>query len=111
MSTKIVYDNPRDHSIEIHRSHDGEWAGLYIDGKLDTYGDSYLADERLQVLCGVEYVENSPWLADGHRTPFQTTDEIKAARVERDDKLERAEALRAEAAKLQAEADVLVGKR
>lgn len=100
---KPTYDNLLDCRIELHRSTDGEWAGLYIDGKLDTYGDAYHSEERLFELVGGIYVDDSPWLID-NRTPRDTTEEIEAAREERDARIARAAELRAQAAELEAEA-------
>lgn len=41
---------------------DGSWSILYVDGVLDTAGDTYLTDERLRTLLQVEQREGSDYL-------------------------------------------------
>lgn len=40
---------------------DGSWSVLYVDGVLDTAGDTYLTDERLRALLQVEQREGSDY--------------------------------------------------
>lgn len=37
----------------VRYSNEIEWTALYVDGKLDTVGDSYLIDDRIAVLANV----------------------------------------------------------
>ena len=86
-----------------------EWAALYIDGKLDTVGDSYLSDERIAQILGVEEHSDDAFLRGGNSRSdvAQTLDELHAYVNEREDKLARAAELRAQAAALEAEAATL----
>lgn len=99
--------------LEIHYDPKGEWAALYVDGKLDydTVGDSYHAEERALALCGVKLVENSPFLRGGnqreHAAPtVADIDEYRQRMAERE---QRAAELRAEAQRLMDEANGLDG--
>lgn len=38
----------------VRYSDHGEWAALYVDGKLERVGDAYLIDERIAQLANVE---------------------------------------------------------
>lgn len=95
--------------MEIHYS--GEWAALYVDGKLDRVGDAYLAEERAFELAGVKVVQDDAFMRGQakHDGVAQTLDEVAAYRTERDDAKSRATALREHAAQLMAEADRLTG--
>lgn len=94
-------------NVELHFDEDGEWSALYVDGKLDCYGDSYLQDERIHALFGVKIVNDSPWLLGGdgrNRPPAQTTAEIDAYEADRNAMLDQAIALRNQAAELRRQA-------
>lgn len=56
---------------------------LYVDGKLVIRGDSYLAEERLQSMLGVEVVQDGDWLLEDGRTALETIEEVEARRQER----------------------------
>lgn len=91
--------------IEFHRAGD-EWTAVYLNGKLQRVGDSYLADEWLQAHVGVVLVEDSVCMVDDHHA-YRTTEEVEAATLERDRKREVAAAYRAEAAELERRAKEL----
>ncbi len=93
--------------IEIH-SNGGEWAGLYLNGELQKYGDSYLCDEWLYERFGVELVYDSPWLIDD-RTPRRTVAEINEAAEEIHRRKTEAAELRKQAAELEKRAKALGG--
>lgn len=86
-----------------------EWSALYIDGKLDTVGDSYHSDERLAEILGVQEYDDDAFLrgGDGRSDVAQTLDELHTWQAQRDTKLAQAEELRARAAELEAEAKAL----
>jgi hypothetical protein len=86
----------------------GEWTVVYVNGKLERAGDSYLADEWLQARYGVEVVddEDGVCLPDG-RTPLPTLAEVEAAEADIAARRARAAELRAQADALAAEADQL----
>ena len=44
-----------------------EWSALYVDGKLDTVGDHYLADDRIRELAGVEVIHGDDFLRGGNQ--------------------------------------------
>ena len=97
-------------SIEFWQS--GEWTMVYLNGELVKYGDSYHADEWLQERCNVVIVqepEANACIPDGHN-PFKTLAEAKAEEQRRADAKLDAEAKRAKARQLMAEADALEGK-
>lgn len=104
--------------LEIHYCGE-EWAALFVDGKLDTLGDSYLAEEKALCLLGVKTVGGPDGLdvlrggdgrsVDGSPSPAITLDEVAAYRAERvrrqslaAEKRAEAEALLAQAAELEA---------
>lgn len=94
----------------------GEWSGLYVDGKLAAYGDHYHSEDRLHAM--VSMVEhrgddgnNVDWLKDGESEPFGTIEEVEARRMERlGGEAEVARKL-AEAERLLAEATEIDGKK
>ncbi len=49
-------------NLEIHYA--GEWAALYVDGKLEEVGDAYIAEERAFALLGVGDSEAASWAAE-----------------------------------------------
>lgn len=84
----------------------GEWAGLYVDGKLVTVGDSYVAEEQALEMLGVRRVEDSAFMrGQGQRSgAAQTLEEVAAYRDERDAKLAEAARLRGQAEELRQQA-------
>lgn len=105
--------------LEIHYDSEdtggsGEWAALYVDGKLDQVGDAYLAEERAFELAGVTIVHDSAFLRGGDgmdrgdgKTVAATLDEVAAYRQQRDANLAEARRLQEQAAQLQAQANML----
>lgn len=92
---------------------DGEWSALYVNGDLDTYGDHYLADERLQTLFGVHVTHTNDWYrGDGGRNykVAQSLPEYRAWQLEDKERQDRADALRAEAKRLEEAADQMEKK-
>jgi len=94
--------------LEIHYD-TGNWAALYVDGNLERIGDSYLAEELAFEILGVTIVRDASFMrgqsqADG---VARTLDDVAAYRAQRDEKWATAEQLRAEAARLLAEAKEL----
>lgn len=91
-------------NVELHFDEDGEWSALYIDGKLDSFGDSYQQEERIQNLFGVKVVQDSPWLLGGNgrnREPAQTVEDIETYRsAAKEDRLDAAAKLREKADEL-----------
>lgn len=96
--------------LEIH--YEEEWAALYVDGKLERVGDSYLAEERAFEILGVRTVQDDAFMrgqtsAEG---VAKTLDEVEAYREDREQRTRRAAELRAQAAKLEQEARTLAGQ-
>jgi hypothetical protein len=97
-------DQPK---LEIHYA--DEWAALYVDGKLDRVGDSYLAEERAFEILGVRTVQDDAFMrGQSHRDGVaQTLDEVREFAKDREAKRARATELRAEADRLLREAGEL----
>lgn len=93
--------------LEIH--YEEEWAGLYVDGKLDRVGDAYLAEQRAFELLGVTLVHDDAFMR-GHKDEdavARTLDDVAAYRDRRDADRVTAARLRREAEQLVAEAAAL----
>lgn len=91
-----------------------DWSGLYVDGKLKRVGDGYLIDEELREIFGVVTIQNEDFFL-GHKHPSreqvaQTLEEVDAFVATRTDRERAADTLRAEAARLLAEADLIENK-
>jgi hypothetical protein len=99
-------------NLEIHYDPNGEWAALYVDGRLDRVGDSYLAEEKAFDLLGVKIVRDDAFLRGQDRRDgvAQTLDELAEFRRQRDADRDAAARLREEAAQLLARAAELDGK-
>jgi hypothetical protein len=95
-------------NIEFHVA--GAWIAVYLDGKLQRVGDSYLADEWLQSHFNVKVVYDDAFMRGGdHRdTVANTLDEVRDYALERDQLLSRATELHEQAAELEAKAKALV---
>lgn len=91
--------------LEIHYT-DGDWAALYIDGKLERVGDSYLAEERVFEILGVTIVRDPAFMRgqDYRDGVAQTLAEVAKYRELRDTNVRRAAELREQAAALETEA-------
>ena len=90
--------------LEIH--YDEEWAALYVDGKLDRVGDSYLAEERAFELLGVKVFQDDAFMR-GQKTRegvAQTLEEVREYQVLRDGRRNQIEALRKKAEDLLSQA-------
>jgi len=100
-----VSDRPK---LEIHYS-TGEWAALYVDGKLERVGDAYWVEERAFELLGVTVLHDEAFLrGQGQRDGVaKTLDEVDAYRQQREADKAEAQRLRDEAARLAAAADRL----
>lgn len=81
---------------------EGEWSALYINGKLDTFGDHYLVDERIQEIFSVEIRYGGAFLANGN--VLKSLEEIKKSAESKAQGVLRALVLREQAAKLIEEA-------
>lgn len=82
-----------------------EWSALYVDGRLDRIGDSYLADERIAELAGVIEGESDVMRAVNTRDEApKTLDELADREGELQTRIESAAILRAEAQRLLDEA-------
>jgi hypothetical protein len=93
-----------DAHMEIHYS--GEWAALYVDGQLETVGDSPNTIEQALAILGVKEIHSSAFMrgqskADG---VARNLSDVELYRRELDDRIERAMRLRREAAEKVAEA-------
>ena len=94
--------------LEIHYS-DDDWAALYVDGLLDRVGDAYVVEERSLDLLGVTIVHDNSFLRgqDSRDGVAGTLDDVNAYRQAAEQAMTAADAKRAEAQLLLAEADAL----
>jgi hypothetical protein len=90
-----------------------EWSAVYLDGRLVRVGDTYLADEWVRSHFGVETVQDDAYLMGGNGRDgvAQTLDELREYERARQERRDRAAALRAEAARLAEEAAALEGEK
>lgn len=92
-----------------------EWSALYINGQLDTVGDSYLVDERLEELLEVKHYDSDDYFlgnpVQSYATAAKTLAEIETYQKEKLDAKVKAETLREEAKRLLEEADKLAPKQ
>jgi len=94
-------------TFEIHYA--GEWAALYVGGRLVIVGDTYRTEEEALSLLGVRTVHDDAFMRGQTQRDgvAATVGDIVTYRVERDRRQAEADRLRAEARRLLAEADVL----
>jgi hypothetical protein len=102
-------------SIEIHYDSEdtggsGEWAALYVDGKLITVGDAYVAEQQAFRYAGIKTVQDSAFMRGqkDRAGVADTLDEVATYRDDREMRAAHAAELRAEADRLRAQADDLV---
>lgn len=86
--------------LEIH--HAGEWAALYVDGKLDCVGDAYNTEERAFEVLGVRVVQDDAFMRgqdqrSGVAPTLNAVHEYAGARFARQEEAAR---LRTQAAEL-----------
>jgi hypothetical protein len=102
--------------LQIHYPYDSEWAALYVDGKLDTIGDSYVAEGKALRLAGVTLVHSDAPGGDGDDClrggeyrdgAAQTLDELEVYRADRIARETRAAELERQAAELEGQAQAL----
>lgn len=93
--------------LEIHEAE--EWSALYIDGKLERVGDSYLAVEKVFELLGVKVVQDNAFMRGQYAREgvAPTLADIESFRVERDARQAEADELAARADELQARAHAI----
>ena len=86
-----------------------EWSALYVDGKLDRVGDTYLAHERIIELCGVNWEQSDDFMrgGDSRSDVAKTLDEVTAYTAERERREQDAQSLRAQAQALLEQAQAL----
>jgi hypothetical protein len=83
--------------VQVHQSED--WAAVYLDGKLQMAGDSYLAVEWVYTFFGVTSVQDDAFLVGG-REAASTLDEVEAYARQRAARQQKAAELRAQAEEL-----------
>lgn len=93
-------------ALEIWDDPGGEWAALYVNGKLSTYGDRENPVDRALQLAGVTLVQDDAFLlgGDGADGVAKTLAEIDDFRYRRDQRRRVAQQKRQEAARLLAQA-------
>lgn len=84
--------------IQIHYD-DGEWAGLYVDGKLEYVGDTSVVYDKICEMFGIEAVYDNAFMRgqDKRDGVAQTVEEAAEYGRQRDKMRERRAALLAEA--------------
>lgn len=87
-------------SVTIYE--DEEWSAVYLDGKLQRVGDSYLADEWVRSHYGIETVQSADFLRGGTQRAdvAPTLEALEEYRRDRESREARAAELRAEADRL-----------
>jgi hypothetical protein len=93
--------------LEIH--HGDDWAALYVDGHLDRVGDPDNTIERALDLAGVKTVDDDAFMRGQLQRDgvAPTLADVEVYRVMRDGRQAEAAELRAEAARLVAQADAI----
>lgn len=78
-------------ALEIHYDSEetggsGNWAALYVDGRLETVGDAYVAEEKAFALAGVVTVQDSAFMRGQNQRSgvAQTLDHVREYRDRRD---------------------------
>lgn len=84
--------------IQIHHS-DGEWSGLYVDGKLEYVGDTSNVYDKLCEMFGIEQEYDNAFMRgqDKRDGVAKTVEEAEEYKRQRDKMRERRAALLAEA--------------
>lgn len=90
--------------LEIHYAE--EWAALYLDGKLVTVGDSYVAEEKAFTLLGVRTTQDPAFMRGQSQRAgvAQTLLQVAQYAADRDARIQAAAEKRAQAAALMTEA-------
>jgi len=88
--------------MKLVRYNAEEWSALYVDGDLRIVGDSYLIDEEISTIYGVEEIDSDVFLRGGNTREdvAKTLDEVYNYQEQQNKNLQEAEKLRAEANKL-----------
>lgn len=85
-----------------------EWTAVYLNGELQTVGDSYLADEWLQVHYGVEVIDDKDQACMiNERNAYETLTEVEERQAYITARKEEAQRKRDQAAALLEEAEIL----
>jgi hypothetical protein len=84
-----------------------EWSALYIDGKLDKYGDHYIVDERIEELLGVEVRNSDAFVLDDDHTVCPLLTDVEDRKTMLESIAIREKKMRDDAADLLAQADQL----
>ncbi len=96
--------------LEIHYAGNG-WAGLYVDGRLEQVGESYVAEEQALALAGVVVIQDDAFMRGqkGREGVAETLDAVAEYRFEREARKAKAARLREQALQMLAEANGLDG--
>lgn len=64
----------------VRFSGSGEWAALYVDGRLEEVGDRYRSDDRIAEFLGVDEIDSDDFMLGGndYDDVAKTLDDIKA---------------------------------
>ena len=92
--------------MKLVRYRDEEWSALYINGELDTVGDSYLSDDRISELLDITEISDNAFLqgGDSYEDVAKTLEEVEAYSLKQNE----AEEILAEAEVLQLKAEELL---
>lgn len=97
--------------MKLQRFTGEDWSALYVDGKLDTVGDSYLIDERISEIAGVEEKISEGFFKGGYdyQHVLETADEVfeHIREQEHDAEVKRAAKIEAQARALEEQAKKL----
>lgn len=95
-------------SIQIHYTGD-DWAGLYVDGKLEAVGHDYVVEEKAFGISGVELIQDDAFMRGGtdRKDAAPTLAFVEEYKQAREKRRIEADRLRTEAARLIEEAKKL----
>lgn len=95
--------------LEIWYDPNGDWAALYVDGKLEKVGDAVNVDEYALHYAGVTTVQDNAFLrgGNGRQSVAPTLAEVKTYAAKQEEKRLTAETLRKQAQELLDQAEEL----
>jgi alpha-D-ribose 1-methylphosphonate 5-triphosphate synthase subunit PhnG len=97
--------------LEIHYA--DEWAALYVDGRLKSVGDTYVAEEQALTMCGVKLVHDDAFMRgqDRREGVAPTLADAAIYRDEREQRRAKAAEMREQAKRMLDDAAELESRR
>lgn len=87
-----------------------QWSALYVDGKLDRVGDHDVVNERIREVLGIDVDYSNDFMRGGEyrEDVAKSLNEVSDYRAAREEREQKANLLRAQAAELIAQADEIM---